>query len=173
MGRRRSKFFIFQNDLTRIVMIVLCLLLLTGLLLIDQLQSCADEPNVIRVYAEDGATETVAFEGLALIPGSFSEYTVKLRSDGAKRCSLTMDFVETQQGTLKDLARVKIVSEGTVLYDELLSDLFEGDGISLPVRFGQDKTACIKIVYYLPADVGSEAKDAKTTFDLRLTVYNG
>ena len=166
------RFFMFQNNAIRVLMIVLSLLIFVGLVLIDQLMLHRGDPGVIRVDLKDGITETLTFENLALVPGSSCEYTVKLQTDRAKACSLTLDFEETGKGTLDDFARVKILYDGTVVCDELLATVFAREAISLPIDFDQKTSEQLRIVYYLPLDVGNEAKNAKAVFELRLTANN-
>ena len=84
-----------------------------------------------------------------------------------------LDFVDTdEEKTLKKYARVKIVADGEVISDELLADAFEKEKIVLPVDFDDKKNTELKIVYYLPLDVGNEAKNAEAVFELLLTASN-
>jgi hypothetical protein len=67
---------------------------------------------------------------------------------------------------------VKIISGDEVICDELLAKVFEDDDIVLPVDFAEDKNTELKIVYYLPVDIGNEAKNAEAVFELLLTASN-
>ena len=45
----------------------------------------------------------------------------------------------------------------------------EDEKITLSVDFAAEKNAELKIVYYLPLDVGNEAKNAEGMFELQFT----
>ena len=52
------------------------------------------------------------------------------------------------------------------------SHAFEKEKIVLPVDFDEGENTELKIVYYLPLDVGNEAKNAEAVFELLLTASN-
>ena len=65
-----------------------------------------------------------------------------------------------------------MIANGNVVCDELLADAIEDDNIVFPVDFEANDKNEIKIVYYLPLDVGNEAKKAEAQFELILTASN-
>ena len=132
----------------------------------------ADERNVIRVSVGEGDSKPVKFESLSLVPGDECEYSVKLVKGGADTFDLTFDFVETGDGALKNFAHVKIIVRDNVVYDDLLANALENESILLPVNFEEDLNTEFRIVYYLPIDVGNEAKNAEALFGLVLTASN-
>ena len=73
---------------------------------------------------------------------------------------------------MKNYARVKIFANGEVVSDEQLADAFENEKIILPVDFDEGKNTELKIVYYLPLEVGNEAKKAEAFFELLLKASN-
>ena len=156
-----------KNQIRRIVMVVGSLLILLGVALMLWMLSTEDERNVIKL--DLGVTESIEFKDLDLIPGEKCEYTVKLENSGVDKYGLRLKFVETEEKTLKYYARVKILSGGETVCDELLADIFTDKEIVLPVDFKQNKNTELTIVYYLPLDVGNEAKNAEAKFELQLT----
>ncbi len=162
-----------KSKLIRIILIVGSVLIIVGVSLMGWMHATEDERGVIEVKLEDGKTESLAFEDLTLVPGEECEYIVKLEKSGASKYDLEIDFVDTdEEKTLKNYARVKILANGEVVCDELLSDVFENDIIILPVDFDQGNNTELKIVYYLPLDVGNEAKKAEAVFELLLKATN-
>ena len=162
-----------KNKLMRIILVVGSALIIVGVSLMGWLLATEDERGVIEVKLEEGETESLAFEDLTLIPGEECEYTVQLEKTSASKYDLELDFVDTdEEKTLKKYARVKIVADGEVISDELLADAFEKEKIVLPVDFDDKKKTELKIVYYLPLDVGNEAKNAEAVFELLLTASN-
>ena len=109
---------------------------------------------------------------LCLIPGDECEYGVKLAKGGANKYDLRFDFVETGDGALKSYARVKIIVKGNTVYDALLADALDNENILLSVDFGEDINTEFQVIYYLPIDVGNEAKNAEAKFGLMLTASN-
>ena len=89
-----------------------------------------------------------------------------------KKYDLSLDFVEIGNKSLKNFAYVKIISNGDVVCDKLLATVFEDQDVVLPVDFNEGKNTEITIVYYLPIDVGNEAKNAEAAFELLLTASN-
>ena len=162
----------FKRRMTQVVLIAVSVLLLGGAALLYWAMDTQDDRNVVRVQLDAGETETIQFERLCLIPGETCEYTVSLSGSHAKQYTLNFDFVETEVGTLKNYARVKIVANGTVVCDELLATAFERTDLALEVDFDAEKNPELSIVYYLPIEIGNEAKNAEALFELLLTASN-
>ena len=109
---------------------------------------------------------------LAIIPGSSSEYDIEFNGDRSSQFDVTLNFEEKEDKALKNFAYVKIVSGDEVLYDKLLADAFDDDTIIIPVDFEKNANTQLKIVYYLPIEVGNEAKNAGAKFDLLFTAQS-
>lgn len=161
-----------KSKLTRIILIAGSVLIIVGVSLMGWMLATEDERSVIEVQLENGKTQSVEFENLSLVPGEECEYTIKLEKSRADKYDLNLDFVEIEEKTLKNYARVKIIANGEVVCDELLATVFENEDIVLPVDFGEDKNTELKIVYYLPIEIGNEAKKAEAIFELLLTASN-
>ncbi len=161
-----------KSSFTRVVLILSSVLIIVGVALTGWVLATSDDRNVIRVHIEQGETKSVEFENLCLVPGASCEYVIKLKGDNAKKYDLSLDFVETEEKNLKNFAYVKIISNGEVVCDELLATVFENESIALPVDFTEQKNTELTIVYYLPAYVGNEAKNAEAVFELLLTASN-
>lgn len=162
-----------RGRLMRIILIAGSVLIIIGVALMTWMLATADERNVIKVSLDDGETKPIKFEALSLVPGSECEYVVKLKKGGgADEYDLKFDFVETGDGKLKDFARVKIITNGNVVHDELLSTALDNEHIISSVNFDEDRNTEFRIVYYLPLDVGNEAKNAEALFGLMLTASN-
>ena len=153
----------------RTVLIAASALILIGVALMGWMLSNRDAKSEIVVRLADGKTELVEFEKLSLVPGEQCEYTVRLKKTDIDRYHLKLDFMETEEKTLKNFARVKILSGSACIYDELLATAFEDDGIGFSVDFAKEQNTELKIVYYLLLDVGNEAKNAEAIFELLFT----
>ena len=158
-----------KKQFMRMVLIVGSALILIGITMVGWMLANKKEPNAIEVQLADGKTQSEKFENLALIPGEACEYTIKLKKSEADQYQLKLNFVETEEKTLKNYARVKILAGDETVYDELMATAFENDGTVLSVDFAKEKNTELKIVYYLPIDIGNEAKNAEAIFELQLT----
>ena len=154
------------------VLVLACILIIIGVLLSGWNLENAKNKDVIKVFLKDGETEIVSFDGLGLVPGASCEYIVKFVGDGALSCDVGFNFVELSGAVLKDYARVKILANGEVLYDELLATAFQHGDFSLQVDFPNKVNTELNFVYYLPIEVGNEVKNADAFFELHLTAEN-
>ena len=162
-----------KSKIMRIILIAGCLLIIVGVSLMGWMLATANERSVISVKLENGETEVLAFEQLALVPGEKCEYTIELKKSGASKYNLELNFVDTdEEKLLKNFARVKVMSGEEVVCDALLADAFQNEAIVLPVDFGDGKNTKLKVVYYLPLEVGNEAKKAEAAFALHLKASN-
>ena len=161
-----------KSKLMQIILIVGSILIIVGVSLMTWMLATEDDRNVIRVQIDEGESKPVKFEALTMVPGDECEYSVKLVKGGTNKFDLKFDFVETGDGTLKNYARVKIIVRDNVVYDDVLVNTLENKNILLSVDFGEDKNTEFQIVYYLPIDVGNEAKNAEALFGLMLTASN-
>ena len=161
-----------MSKVNQIILIIGSMMIVVGIVLMGWLLATKNQRDVIEIKLEDGETESLTFENLALIPGEECEYAVQLKKAGADQFQLMLNFVETEEKTLKNYARMKIIANGEIIRDELLATVFQSDPIVLPVDFDEEKNTELKIVYYLPIEVGNEAKNAEAVFELQLTASN-
>ena len=163
------------NNFKRVVLVAGSVLILIGVALMTWMLATEEARSDIEVRITEETFEVVEFEGLGLLPGEECEYIVALKGDRAESYTVTLDFVESEEGdggTLKNFAYVKIEADGEVLCDRLLSEAFEQEDIVLPVDFKEGINTELRIVYYLPLEVGNEAKNAEADFELLVKASN-
>ena len=158
--------------ISRIFLIALSAFLIGAAALCGVVLSMNESPDTVTVIIRESTFETLRFSDLSLLPGEECSYDVELKADRAQSYRLVLDFSEHGEKTLKNFARVKIISNGTEICDELLADVFSDDPITLDVDFAKSKNTNLNIVYYLPIDVGNEAKNAEADFELLITAQN-
>ena len=161
-----------RSKIMRIVLVVASALILIGVVLMTWMLVSNENDNVIDVKLKKDQISVIEFENLCLIPGQKYEYTATLKSDRRSECVLLLDFVELEDKTLKNFAYAKIEINGEELCDMLLSEIFESDDLTANVDFSDKKSIELKIVYYLPEEVGNEAQEAEAIFNLNLTTSN-
>ena len=158
-----------KSNILRTVISVLAVMILIGIALLIYTHFALDRDDVIRMDLEDEDGGTVQFEDLCLLPGESSEYTLLITNKLKNEFNTVIKFTEKEDGTLKNFAHVKIEKGDEVIYDELLSDAFSDDGITLPVKYGKKNSVKLKVTYYLPSEVGNEAENAEAVFELQVT----
>ena len=161
-----------KHSFMRLLLVVGSIMILIGVALMWWMAATARDRTVIKVDLAPDETQTLHFGELTLIPGEEVAYTVRLNSNKGSKYDLHLDFVELEDKTLKQYARVRIESEGEVVYDELLADAFGSEGVTFPVDFKASKHTSFIIAYYLPIDIGNEAENAEAVFDLLITASN-
>ena len=161
-----------HKRIIQIAVFVIGVLLIGGAILLGWLVATEDERNVMKVDLESEVAKPIRFESLHLIPGESCEYTVTLSGERTKDYDVHLDFIETEDKKLKEYARVKVVANGEVVCDELLARAFERDDIGLSVNFEKEKNIELTVTFYLPLEIGNEAKNAEAKFDLLITAGN-
>ena len=159
-----------RNNLMRGLLLFGSVLILVGVVLTGFLLATEEDSTVIEIYLEYNSSHTVEFEHLGLIPGWETRYQLEFLQTRVDRYDLYVDFVPKDGGgELSNYARVKILSGETEVYDELLADAFRHPSLILPVDFGTKANTALTVVYYLPEDVGNEAKLAEAFFEVRFS----
>lgn len=155
-----------RSSLMRTILFVAAVLIVIGVILMHFMLDAFRTGSVINVYLKDGKTEIVEFKDLALVPGQSREYELTMTGSPAKRYNVKLDFVENTDGKLKNFVYVKIISGTKVICDQLLADAMVDEQLVLPVDFGENAYTDLTLIYYLPVEVGNEAKNAEAKFSL-------
>lgn len=153
----------------RVGIIVIAVLILCGVILTLLLMNDRVRGNVFDIGL-DGNISPIEFEGLKMVPGDSVEYKLAFKGRDAKEYNVNLNFADVDpDGTLKNFIRVKILSGETEIYDELLADAMNGKTLDLKVNFKKAENTELKLVYYMPLEVGNEAKLATSDFRLNIT----
>jgi hypothetical protein len=155
-----------------ICILALSVLIIIGVILMLSAAFSGGEDNVIQIELDKDSLPPLEFSDLHLIPGGSCEYVIKFSGRASGKYSLDLKLVKTKDGTLGDFARVKLLSHGEELYDKLLSEAFDGEAIELEVDLKNHINSELQVVYYLPSDVGNEAKGAEAFFELLVSHKN-
>ena len=158
-----------REIIMRVGIIVIAVLILCGVILTLLLMNDRVRGNVFDIGL-DGNISPIEFEGLKMVPGDSAEYKLAFKGRDAKEYNVNLNFADVDpDGTLKNFIRVKILSGETELYDELLADAMDGKTLDLKVNFKKAENTELKLVYYMPLEVGNEAKLATSDFRLNIT----
>ena len=158
-----------REIIMRVGIIIIAVLILCGVVLTLLLMNDRVRGNVFDIGL-DGNISPIEFEGLKMVPGDSVEYKLAFKGRDAKEYNVNLSFADVDpDGTLKNFIRVKILSGETELYDELLADAMDGKTLDLKVNFKKAENTELKLVYYMPLEVGNEAKLATSDFRLNIT----
>ena len=158
-----------REAIMRIGIIVIAVLILCGVILTLLLMNDNGKGNVFDIGL-DGNISPIEFNRLKMVPGDSVEYKLAFKGRDAKEYNVKLSFADADpDGTLKNFIRVKILSGETELYDELMADAMDGRSLSLNVNFKKAENTELKLIYYMPLEVGNEAKLATADFRLNIT----
>lgn len=160
-----------RKKITNIALIVMCVVILLGVAL--TIYFLTADKHIIKVSIEPDETKAIRFEELYLRPSESCEYTLSFSSEYAQEYRLTLRFEDQNTDlTLKDYAYVRMEKDGEVLCDTRLSEIFKQQTVKIAVDFTDGKTNDVRIIYYMPEDVGNEAQNAEADFTLLVTATN-
>lgn len=134
--------------------------------------------NVLDIDLSIGGQYRVEFSELDLIPGESAEYDVNLSSDINVEALVTLEFKRTDESAagVAELAKysyVRITHENEVLCDSLISEFLDNETrVTFECAIGTDSPCNLKIMYYMPSEVGNEAQNAEASFELLITATN-
>ena len=156
-----------------ILPIAAVILLIFGVVLMAITLTSSDEEFVKNITLNDKEVtkENIEFSANGLNPGETKQYTINLAGSSSGEYAFTLDFVEQQDGALKDYVDV------TVWYGEesqtfKLSELLNGRSINFRYTFDTHGKAVIKIAYSIPIEIGNEAQNVTSDFTVTITVKN-
>ena len=162
-----------QNTAIRVVLIVACVMLIAGSVLTGYMLLNLDSRNIIDVELDHEGNAFVEFSTVTISPGESKEYTMEVSSSLPGDCIVTLDFSEIGDGDLKNYMYAVVEVEGVVICDNLLADIIDSEEpLSTPCRVSKKENFEVKVKYYIPLDVGNEAKNAFADYLLHLTVSN-
>ena len=159
-----------RDRLMRVILIAASILIIIGVILMHFLFRSLRSGDFINLYLEDGKTEAIGFSDLSLVPGDSREYRVRLTASPAGNYDIKLSFAEEMDKGLKNFVHVKLIADDVVLCDQLLADAFKNDELVMPVDLRKEKYADLTIVYYMPIEVGNEAKNVEAIFSLLFTL---
>lgn len=150
--------------------IVIVALLLVGVALLTMVLSTTNNEFVknITLNEKDITRESLEFSANGLKPGDVREYTINLKGKSVGIYTLVFDFVEVENGTLKNFVDVAM-QYGQESYTFKLSELLEGKTVSFQCRIGVKDSTVVKVIYSMAVDIGNEAQSATTDFAINLT----
>ena len=121
----------------------------------------------IKVRVDVDAPQLVAIQDSVLVPGFENEYCVKVTADKPGEYDLTFSFIEKgdPDNALKDNLYILIEYDGVVYCHNTLSALYEG-GPTITLNLKRIKAQNIRVVYYIPEEVGNEIQGNIADFDV-------
>lgn len=161
-----------KRKVINVTLIVMSVVILIGVAL--TIYFSTSDRHIIKISIEPDQTQAIRFEELYLRPGENCEYILSLSSEQAEVYRLVLCFEDQDPTlTLKDYAYVRMEKGGEVLCDIRLSEAFEQAIIECSADFTDNKKDDVKIIYYIPENVGNDAQNAEADFKLLVRGTNG
>lgn len=114
----------------------------------------------------DGVThEVFEVKTLSLFPSDEKTFSISVKSDIAGKFSVSLSFEEIYDGGMKNFVLVEISSDGKSVYDGTLSELLNGKTVNFDENLSKTQKT-IEIKYNMPLDVGDEAQNTSTKFNV-------
>ena len=116
----------------------------------------------------DVTQETLETSANGLIPGDSREYTLNFKGQSSGNYTLKFQFVELNDGALKDSVKVTFVyGDKSDEYD--LAYLLKGNIVTLNIKVLPKQATTLKLIYSIPLTVGNEAQNATADFVINLS----
>lgn len=152
----------------RFFLVILSLMILIGVGLVIIMYYFGHEGTLIKLDIQYEEPKRVEFDSFAMVPGGETEYIINPYRYKPGVYDLSFDFIDNDTSTnvFDESVCVRIEFEGKVYCDMPLSELFNSDNIVLTLDMRETVLKDVKIVYYIPLEVGNEIQGAVADFDL-------
>lgn len=154
-----------------LILIAVVAVLLAGVVMLAVVLFNNNEFIKNITLSPDGTTsEKLEFSANGMGPGGKPrEYTINLKSKLSDRYIVTLEFEETEEGTLKNFVNVTLQFGDEEPTTYLLAELLDGQTVTFECNINSGATFSIKVTYAIPSEVGNEAQGATADFDIILT----
>ena len=128
-------------------------------------------PENITVQSE-GVTETILpIRDLRLNPSESKDYSINLVCEATGSYLVTLDFLETVDGGMKEFVDVSVTVGGALTYSGRLSELIAGEArAEFETELSATEPVVITVHYEMPREIGNEAQGTYADFDVRLAI---
>ena len=152
---------------------VLSLMILLGVALVIWVLLAKRNGDNIKVKVEIeeiNVPKRVDINDYILVPGYENEYTLTVTADKPGDYDVTFSFVEkgNEDNILKENLYILIEYDGDVICNDKLSELFDVNS-EIQMELKRHRGQEIKVVYYIPIEVGNEIQGQVVDFDLYIT----
>ena len=149
---------------------MLNVLILIGVVLMIWMLLADYGGRAIKVRVDVDIAVDAGINDVVIVPGYKNEYHLKVTADKPGKYDLTFSFVEqgNTENALKDNLYILIEQDGEVYCDTKLSELYEG-GPTMTLKLRRLVAQDVKVVYYIPEEVGNEIKGNTADFGLFIT----
>ena len=161
MIRRRAR------NILILILIIYTLVGIAFFFFVRQVQRDFKEEMTVEIHGN--TTSVLAVDNLNLKPGEYREYAVNLKSDADVEYTIDLDFVETDDGGLKNFINTEIRCLDET-HTKPLYDLLNGEEkITFNCQLQKNVVTQIFIRYYMPIETGNEAQGTAANFNVVLT----
>lgn len=148
-------------------------LLLAGVVLLALTLASPSNDFIKDVTLNDNGTtqETLEMSANGLIPGDSREYTLNFKGQSTGSYALNFEFVEIRNSFPEDSVKVTFKygekEDESATYD--LLDLLGGQVVTLKLKVVAKRATAVRVIYWLPLEVGNDAQNAAVDFVVNLS----
>ena len=125
----------------------------------------------IKIYKDQEIHEEIKVSFNNFKPGDEEKYTLKFIGQYSAIHSINFDFIETNNGKLKDFLIVEIKINDDKICTYPLKELLNGDKrISLEKEILEKEILYFEVSYKMPVTVGNEAQNTKGSYNIIITI---
>lgn len=156
----------------RILIAALCVLATMGGILAAYVQMAHEDFEENITLSKEGAThQTLSVQNLTLYPATSRTYTVHLRCKASGTYRILLDYEEKNDGGLKPFVDVTVRVGGRDAWRGTLAELLDGEVIpTLTGELQAKESFDVQVVYTMPEQVGNEAQDTFSDFDIHFII---
>lgn len=163
-----------KRTLSRLLTITIALLTLVGVAFgIVLIKSHGDfKKNADIIVSEDETIKVKDFDVslTGFYPGKSQEYGISLVCKAEGGYKITLSFKKTGDGTLENYIDTEVSVGGESKETNLLKNYLEGEEVFFSEDLDSKEPLIINVKYTMPLDVGDEAQNAVTNFDLTVKI---
>ncbi len=150
-------------------MLLLAAVSIALVVFLDRAHSGFQEDITVKA---DGVTEKImSVRDLKLSPTEKKEYSVNFYCAASGLYSMTVDYMEKEDGGMKNYVNVDVIFGDEVLYEGRLSELLDGDVlVKFDGQLHESEPLTVSFIYEMPREIGNEAQGTWSDFDIRFIV---
>lgn len=150
----------------------ICVATFIGIFAYFYISDAHDKFSKDIVIESSGKTiENFSIDNLSLTPGTKKEYSINLYCKAEGKYKVIVDYIEKEDGGLKDHVNVEVKVGDRVIMIEKLSNLLQDDFL---ITFSQElfskDPAVLTLTYEMSKSVGNEAKNTSADFDIKIEI---
>lgn len=161
MNKKKDVFSIVYIAVVILITVIIC-----GLLIARFLYYGYYNKNKIMIVNDNGSSEFIMdFDDFK--PGMKKESKLKIKTKEKGIYSVTLEFIEVEEGDLKKYLDVFIIVDDEVIINSSLEEILNSNNL-ISFKKEIDSSIDLKVVYEMPKDIGNEAQNTNNRINIKV-----